>query len=326
MSESAAGGRWLLLIHQIPRKPDYLRVKIGRRLAKLGAVAIKNSVYALPRVEHAHEDLQWIRREIVEGGGEASVCAAQFIDGLRDDELEELFHRARNAEYGTVADEARQAIRPLGRRVRLSDTERDRAGDELARLRRRVDEIAAIDFFDAPGRQAADEALAALDRRLRPPAEPAPDPAPPRRPPPGTTWVTRQGIHVDRMASAWLVRRFIDTDARFRFVPPKGHAPAPGEVRFDMLGAEFTHVGNGCTFETLASRLLDVPDTAVTAIGQIVHDLDLRDGRFGRPETAGIGLVITGLCLTHAEDAARLEAGCTLFDALYAACRRRPRA
>src|SRR5215475_9399220 len=111
MADSIGTGaetRWLLLIHQIPPKPNYLRVKVGRRLQRLGAVAIKNSVYVLPRSDQACEDFQWVSREITQGGGEASVCEAKFVDGLSDDQVEGLFNAAREANYTEVAEEARR--------------------------------------------------------------------------------------------------------------------------------------------------------------------------------------------------------------------------
>src|SRR5215831_18459030 len=106
MSKSAEP-RWLLLIHQIPPTPNYLRVKIGRRLQRLGAVAIKNSVYALPSSDQAQEDLQWVLREIAESGGEGSICESRFVDGLSDAQVESLFNVARDAEYTMILKEAR---------------------------------------------------------------------------------------------------------------------------------------------------------------------------------------------------------------------------
>ncbi len=106
-----------------------------------------------------------------------------------------------------------------------------------------------------------------------------------KRPLQGSVWVTRQGVHVDRIASAWLIRRFIDPEARFKFVPAKGYVPEPGELRFDMFEAEFTHEGDRCTFEVLLARA-GLADPALAAIGEIVHDIDLKDAKFGREETA----------------------------------------
>src|SRR5207248_4145191 len=138
---------WLLLIHQIPPKPNYFRVKIWRRLQRLGAVGIKNSVYALPASEQAHEDLNWVLREIVEGGGDASLVEARFVEGLRDEEVTELFRSARDTDYQEIATEARELARHLPRKGEPSDEKRGELEPALNRLRRRVSEIAAIDFF-----------------------------------------------------------------------------------------------------------------------------------------------------------------------------------
>ena len=135
-------------------------------------------------------------------------------------------------------------------------------------------------------------------------------------------WVTRQGVYVDRIASAWLIRRFIDPDARFRFVRAKGHVPQDGELRFDMFEAEFTHEGDRCTFEVLLARL-DLNDKALTAIAEIVHDIDLKDAKFGREETGGIAHLITGLCQSSKDDAQRLARGAAVFDDLYEYFRKR---
>jgi hypothetical protein len=99
--------------------------------------------------------------------------------------------------------------------------------------------------------------------------------------------VTREGVHVDRIASAWLIRRFIDLEARFKFVPSRGYVPRAGEIRFDMADAEYTHVGDDCTFQTLVRRF-GLAERPLRTIGEIVHDIDCKDELFGRPETAGV--------------------------------------
>jgi hypothetical protein len=130
--------------------------------------------------------------------------------------------------------------------------------------------------------------------------------------------VTRRDVHVDRIASAWLIRRFVDPGARFRFVEPQGYTPTSGEVRFDMYEAEYTHVGDGCTFEVLASTFAP-GDAALGAIAQVVHDIDLKDVRFGRPEGPGVELLIEGIVASEPDDPSRLERGFALLEALYAA-------
>src|SRR6058998_2089627 len=152
MAEAATEGRWLLLIHQLPPKPDYFRVKIWRRLQRLGAVAIKNSVYVLPKNDQTQEDFQWVLREIAEGGGDASICEARFVEGLSDEQVEALFQAARDADYAQIAKE-------IGSRGRIEPEEQALAEARLARLKRRHSEVTSIDFFGAPGREAVDGLL-----------------------------------------------------------------------------------------------------------------------------------------------------------------------
>jgi hypothetical protein len=315
--------RWLLLIHQIPPRPNYLRVKIGRRLQKIGAVAVKNSVYALPNTEESQEQFAWVAREIAEGGGDTSICESTFVGDKSDHAVEDLFNIARAADLTELAEEARALKKSLGRKKHLAESERNEAASALARLRRWLAEILALDFFGAPGREAVEALLVEIEGRLRPPAEVEPAKEPDGRPQVrGAVWVTRKNIHVDRIASAWLIRRFIDPEADFKFVPGKGYAPAMGELRFDMFEAEYTHEEDRCTFETLLTRF-ELADPALAPIAEIVHDIDVRDGKFNRPEVAGIERLITGIAVGRAEDQDRLAVGSTILDSLYDAYKRR---
>lgn len=132
----------------------------------------------------------------------------------------------------------------------------------------------------------------------------------------GRVWVTRAGMHVDRIASAWLIRRFIDPQARFKFVPAKGYLPEPGELRFDMFEAEFTHEGDRCTFEVLLMRA-GLSDPALAPIAEIVHDIDLKDGKFGREEASGIARLVEGIAVANQDDHARIERGAAVLNDLY---------
>jgi hypothetical protein len=311
--------RWLMLIHQLPPKPDYFRVKIWRRLQRLGAVAIKNSVYVLPKNEQTQEDFQWVLREIVEGKGEASLCEARFVDGLSDDQVEALFQQARSNDYGEIAEEARRlAAVPLPE-GQVEDGRRTQIEVELAKLKRRLAEVVAIDFFGAQGREAADGLVSGIEARMhekrsgKPVARSATSTLNELK---DKTWVTRKGIYVDRMVSAWFVRRFIDPGARFKFVSPKGYKPLPGELRFDMFEAEFTHEGDRCTLEILIERT-GLNDPALGRIAEIVHDIDLKDSKFGRQETPGIEQLIAGIAMAHKDDEIRLARGSAVFDDLY---------
>jgi hypothetical protein len=312
-------GRWLLLIHQLPPKPDYFRVKIWRRLQRLGSVAIKNSVYVLPKNDQTQEDFQWTLREIIEGGGDASLCEARFVDGLSDDQVEALFQAARGAEYGEIAEEARRLAEiPLPEGL-IEDSRRTQSEVDLARLKRRLAEVVVIDFFGAPGREAAEGLVSGVEARMhekRSGKQTDKAAATRREDLQGKTWVTRKGIYVDRIASAWLIRRFIDSGARFKFVPAKGYKPLPDELRFDMFEAEFTHEGDRCTLEVLIERT-GLNEAALGRIAEIVHDIDLKDSKFGRQETPGIEQLIAGIAMGHKDDETRLARGAAVFDDMY---------
>jgi hypothetical protein len=318
---------WLVLIHQLPPKPAYLRVKVWRRLQALGSVPIKNSVYVLPNTDEAREDFEWMLREITEAGGEASLCEARLVDGLTDAEVRASFQTARENDYRALAKDLRAlAQETLPRRKRaLTSEERAKLETALGRVRKHMDEIGKIDFFGAPGREAVEGLLGDLERRMS-----VPDELPPARSKAtrrveevrGSVWVTRTGVHIDRMASAWLILRFIDPDGRFKFVPNRGYAKEPGELRFDMFDAEFTHEGDLCTFEMLLRRF-DLRDPALIALGEVIHDVDLKESKFARPETPGVDHLVMGIAWTNADDEARLTEGATLFDALYGYYKRR---
>lgn len=301
MSEPAP---WLLLFHQLPAKPAYNRVKIWRRLQGIGAVAVKKAVYVLPNNETAAEDFAWLRREIEDLGGEALIAEARLVEGLTDAEVRAKFDAARDADYAALADDIRkvQAAAP------------DVAAAEAPKLRARFEQIVALDFFGAPGGAAASGLLAALEPNREEPAMTITDAR--HGALTSRVWVTRERVAVDRIASAWLIRRFIDQAARFKFVPAKGYEPEPGELRFDMFEAEFTHEGEACTFEVLLKRT-GLDDPALTAIAEIVHDIDLKDGKYGRAETAGVARMLAGIAAPGADDPQRLAKGGDLFDGLY---------
>jgi hypothetical protein len=302
----------------IPSTPSYVRVKVWRRLQSVGAVPLKNSVYVLPNREECIEVFQWIAREIVELGGQASLCESRFFDGATDDDIERKFVEERNADYAALADEARTVAKAL-KSKRLTHAQRASIESQIEKLQRKLEDIVAIDFGQAPGREGAEGLVGELAQiaASRRGSEPRVETLPRVPRPEMATWVTRTGVHVDRIASAWLIVRFIDPAAKVKFVPAKGYTPEPGEQRFDMYEAEFTHVGDRCTFEVLLERM-GLYDPALRAIGDIVHDIDLRDEKYGREETAGVRSLVTGICASSRDDAERMAMGTTLLNSLYA--------
>ena len=223
---------WIFFIPQLPPKPDYLRVKLRRRLQKIGAMSLRNAVYVLPSNETSMEDFMWLRAEIKADGGDAIICVGSPVAGITDNEIQTLF-----------------------------DT--------------------------------------------------------PNRPMTGRTWVTRTGVFVDRIACAWMIRRFIDPSPTFKFVAQSGYRPEPGDLRFDMFDGEYTHEGDNCTFEVLLQKFA-LTDPALSAIAEIVHDIDLKDSKFNSPETIGVETILSGIANGESDDNARIAKATPLFDGLYA--------
>ena len=306
---------WLLLIHQIPPKPNYLRVKIWRRLQQAGAVGIKQSVYALPLNDQSREDFSWILREIVEGGGDGSISEARFVEGLTDEQVVAMFQSARQSDYAKIIQDANRLL------AEWSDSNGNRPHNgkqsaQLARLRRRFEEAAGVDFFEAPEKATADILLRDLAARASDEAATNGSHPDANRDYKNKVWVTRTNVFVDRIASGWLIRKFVDSGAAFKFVPENPFTPKPGEVRFDMFDGEFTHEGDRCTFEVMVQRL-QLRDRALAPIAEIVHDADLKDGKFGRPETAGLLALLSGLAAAWPDDEQRMKRGFDLFENLY---------
>jgi len=238
-----------------------------------------------------------------------------------------LFDRARDADYAEVVKGARALAKSLRPNAKSETVAELRV--QVARLRKRLAEVVAVDFFGAIGRETAEGLIKNLEARLNE------DEAVTEKAKVdsgastfGTlrnrTWVTRQGVYVDRIASAWLIRRFIDPEAHFKFVSGKGYRPSEGELRFDMFEAEFTHEGDKCTFEVLLDRGA-LKDSALRAIAEIIHDIDLKDSKFGRTEVAGIRTLIEGISVATKDDSERIARGSEVFNDLYEYFRKKRR-
>jgi hypothetical protein len=312
MAESR-GRRWLILVHQLPPRPSNLRVRVWRRLQQVGAVVLRNSLYVLPSTEEAREDFNWVREEIVSSGGEVSVFEASTVDGYTDAELVQQFRAARNADYHALASDIRAAHSGSGSRRRgrtRSALERD-----LRRFRERLAAIRARDHFGSPARADTERALAELEAHDGRRSRPVSHARLAREDFKKRTWVTRPRPGIDRMASAWLIQRFIAPDARFSFVSPQSSL-RNGQVPFDMPDVEFGHHGAHCTFETLMQRFA-ITDPAVTSVSHVVHDLDLKETRFAMPEGAAIKRIVDGLRAAYVDDHELLQRGMEVIDALY---------
>jgi hypothetical protein len=309
----SCGVEWLLIIHNLPPKPQYLRAKTLRRLTQLGALPLKRSAYLLPRTESALEDLQWLSHEVRADGGDAWVLEAGFVAGLTNEEIRERFRTMRRADYQSQAADARALLDRINAGI---EADGGAIQTERRKLARRLETSRQLDFFDADGRDEVEVLMATIDRRSATGADVHPT-LPRREELTARRWATRAGVKVDRMASAWLIRRFIDPAATFVFLAADGSAPPPGALRFDTFEGEFTHDGNRCTFEVLLDVAARKDDRGLAAIAQIVHDLDLRDDQYQRPETAGVGAVIAGVAAGFDDDHRRIAESGPFFDALY---------
>jgi hypothetical protein len=311
VSPGTAEPRWLLLAHQLPARSSNARVKTWRRLQQIGAVATRNSVYVLPNTGECREDFEWLRTEIVALGGSATVFTADAISEGGAEDIVAAFQESRTRDYRALQKSIQKVRTAVGRKRRTADHSQGAA--RLVRaLRERFDALERIDFFGAAARDEAASALAELERAVHgTPDAAAPAGAATKTEYQHRRWVTRRRPGVDRMASAWLIRRFIDSKASFAFVDK----PASTDVPFDMYAGGFGHRGGLCTFEVLCAEF-GIAAAPVQTIARIVHDLDLKENRYAMPEAPVVGRMVEGLRAMHADDAALLEQGIAMFDAL----------
>jgi hypothetical protein len=324
---------WLLLVHQLPAKPTNLRVRVWRKLQQLGAVVVKNSIYALPFSEKTNEDFQWLKQEIASSGGEATVFRANSVEGATDKEIVALFQRARDEDYARVTAEFEHitgALRQQKRGGHLSPGRLANFEAEVQKLHGEFDGIVAIDFFAAQGRPVALSAYESCRKVIHDVqrhgvkgsgnasvAAGAVDLSQYQ----GRRWVTRQHLHIDRLACIWLIKRFVDRRARFFFVAESEETK--GGIAFDMFGVDLTHHGEDCSFETMLKRFGLGDDPGLCGIAEVVHDIDLKDRKFTRKEAAGLDAVVTGLALFLKNDQRLAQQATGLFDGLYALLGRR---
>lgn len=294
---------WLLLLYSLPTRQKSERVAIWRRLKKIGAIQIKTSTYLLPGNPPQYELFQWLAQQIRDFGGDATLVRVQEIEGMSTEKLIALFNRARDEEYGVI----KRGLHAFLAGGKKTDPETKAA--ELERLTRQFRAIREIDFFQS----ARGEDVQMLLRR----AEGVPKKALPRLDPKnyrGKTWLTRPRPEIDRVGSAWLIRRFIDPRAKFVFAST---VPSTRQViPFDMVDVEFSHHGDCCTFETLIRRFR-IEDKAVRKIAEMIHDADLEDHKFQRSECVGIDRVLKGWAKSAMRDNQILQRGFECLDGLY---------
>ena len=318
---------WLVFFSSLPSKPAGNRVKAWRRLGKAGAVQLKGSVYVLPDNREHEEFFQWLAGEFTSMGGEAAFVRADRVETMPDEEIVELFERRKAVDYRRLGEELDAIERKIdgarqGGRAATTKVLQVR----IAKLERNFEEARRTDFFASTAGQELGnriERLQAALRDLAGAAQRAPrstgiplnNPEAYR----GRRWLTRRAPFVDRMASAWLIRKFIDPEAMFGFIDEEEVATAASDaVAFDVRGGEFTHVEDLCTFEVLV-RSFELKNPALAKIVEIVHDLDVRDDRYRRAEAAGVEEILEGVRRTARDDDEALERGMAVFEMLYAA-------
>lgn len=313
--------KWLFLVHQMQTLNSRERVKIWRLTKKVGAVFYRNSVYVLPYSKEQLEDFQWLCQKIKDSKGEASVFVSESQDEDEDRIIRGLFERSREEGYASILASAKnllERIRRAKQQKQLSGPLLKKLTKEERQLTKSFTDIERIDFFSTP---IAKEVLSTLEQiaNYLTSSQPQRESLAPlkhyslkafqRK-----VWATRENIHIDRLCSAWLIRRFIDPQPKFVFAP-ESNLPKDA-IPFDIFGAEFSHHGEDCTFETFL-KFFQLKDKALTAIGEIVHDIDMKDHKFSRTESAGFDAVVRALSNSFKDDQRVLEVGSTILDALY---------
>jgi hypothetical protein len=309
--------RWLTLLTTLPPKPTRHRVGVWRKLQRMGAVRLRGAGWILPETPETTELFQWLVQEIQSFRGEVTLLRVDRIETMTDDEIAGLFHKARGVEYQAVVQGCRDILRHLDRYQANHRRAIPQLRSRLDGLKRELDRVQSIDYLKARAGERARSLWETTAKRLRA-AETRPRATSGRHrtslPPRGSTWVTRPRPHIDRIASGWLIKRFCDPEAKFAFADA-ADAARKG-IPFDVLGADFGHHGEDCTFETLVRRF-GVKDRRVRVIAEIVHEADLHDGKFTRNEAAGVDLAINGLVEATPDDHELLERGMAIFEGLY---------
>lgn len=316
---------WLIFFYSIPSRPVKARIKIWRRLAKAGAIHFKGAVYILPFNEDTYEFFQWLVSEVTSMGGDGAFAKVSKIETIKEKEIVYLFNSNREGEYRKIEKELDVLERKLSS-IRKGGKGQDIKAltEELNKYLKDYEEVRRIDFFSSKlgqilGNRIKDiEAeikslyeLTAVETTVKIPHKNIGDYQ-------GKTWVTRKRPFVDRMASAWLIRRFIDKDAIFKFIDERdmeGLGKKP--ITFDIREGEFTHVGDMCTFEVIL-KAFGLKNKVLKKIAEIVHEIDIKDGKYKNPESKGIEEILIGIRKTTKSDKESLERGMTVFEMFYA--------
>jgi len=288
----------------------------------MGSVQLKDTVYLLPFSEEHLESLQWLASEVVSMGGEGAFLRTDRIEPMSDETLFELFNEARAKDYQAIEKEFSVLERKLDSIKKGGRKHGVKAlSAQYAKLIGNYEEVLRIDYFSSPYGESLREKSSRIKRQLslvesdkseNPSASIIKRKIGDYR---GRVWATRKRPFIDRMATAWLVRKFIDPDAGFEFVEDGENAKADC-VLFDIQGGEFTHVGDLCTFEVIIKSFA-LKDKAVHKIAETVHELDIKDGKYSVPEARGIEDILSGIRKAPYDDIEALDKGMDVFEMFY---------
>lgn len=329
MMEDMGQVEWLLFFYSIPATPVNNRVKIWRKLIKIGAVQLKGGVYILPYTEEHHEVLQWMLAELPGLKGEGILIKTGSIEPLQPKGIIALFNEQRNQQYQKIAkkiDEFTGRIRNL--RIGGKDKKSTSLFRQYEKMQVDFQIVQQRDFFQSETGRNLEVQIKALRKQLEEltAVEKGQKRSVSTELPngreianfSGLVWLTRKRPFVDRMASAWLIRRFIDVQATFSFRDEAELMVLKGEqeVSYDVRNGDFTHIDDLCTFEVLL-KSFGLADKGLTYLAGIVHDIDIKDGKFAAPEAHVIEMIIKGIRNRALSDSDTLEQGIAIFEALY---------
>jgi hypothetical protein len=310
-----ASSSWLFLLFNLPAKQSSDRVKFWRRLKKFGTIQLKNSTYVLPDEPVHYERFQWIAKEIVDSGGEATLVRVKDIEGMPYAAVVALFNDARSRDYDELVEPLNLLIKDTKTRKKSPEA----FSNQLQKLRQRFQEIRDIDYFES----SRGEDLHRLFQKAESFGSPRKHPETKNRlrmeDYRSKLWITRPRPEIDRVGSAWLIRKFIDPAAKFVFA--NSSSETPQAIPYDMFEVEFSHHGDCCTFETLIERF-GIRDRAVRRLAELIHDADLEDDKFHRLEGFGVEQIFKGLAKQGLTDHEILSKGFECFEALYAQFKR----
>jgi hypothetical protein len=315
---------WLLFFYSVPSKPVSNRVRIWRRLAKAGAIQFKGAVYILPFCDEHYEFFQWLVSEVTSMKGDAAFVRVENIETMKSSEIISLFNLQREKDYTLLMKKIEEIERKINSVRKGGGTQNNKKlSDQMSRIKREFEGIQAVDFFSSKAGENLKRSIKTLESMLKGMSmieikeqritltQKRPEEYRNR------TWATRKKPFIDRMASAWLIRKFIDVKADFKFIEERDLDTLPEKtVAFDIRGGEFTHVGDMCTFE-VTMKSFGLRDKTLKKIAEIVHELDIKDEKYKNSEAKGVEEILTGLRKSAKNDTELLEKGMNIFEMLY---------